>query len=156
MAQPRVDARYAINEASIVSDVLDGEVVLVNLDTGAYYILESTASVIWQMLAANHSPSEIADTLTRHYTGDAATIASSVADFVAQLLQEALLVPAVPEVSEGAPITPAGLADDGRAFAAPAMYRYTDMQALIQMDPIREYDETGWPRRPTRPPAPTE
>ena len=27
------------------------------------------------------------------------------------------------------------------------MYKYTDMANLIQMDPIREYDETGWPRR---------
>ena len=35
------------------------------------------------------------------------------------------------------------------------MFRYTDMQALIQMDPIREYDETGWPaRRPPQPPTP--
>ena len=75
--------------------------------------------------------------------------------FVAQLTGEGLLVPA-----SSADDTPPLPGDDRwitdiASFTAPVMFRYTDMQALIQMDPIREYDETGWPaRRPPQPPVP--
>jgi hypothetical protein len=146
--------RYAVNEASIVFDVLEGEVVLVNLDSGSYYILEGTASAIWQMLIARHRVSEIVGTLSRHYTGDVATMESAVGDFVGQLVQEALLV-AAPVDAQAAAFDESQLGGGSQPFSAPVMYRYTDMQALIQMDPIREYDETGWPRRPTPPPPRT-
>jgi SAM-dependent methyltransferase len=146
------DGHYAVNDASIVFDVLEGEVVVVNLDNGSYYILQGTASTIWQMLAAGRSVPEIGGLLSRHYANDSALVDASIADFVTQLTQEALLVPA----SAAAHAATAGderlLSHDGKPFDAPVMFRYTDMQALIQMDPIREYDETGWPRRHTPPP----
>ncbi len=141
-----VEGRYAVNDASVVADVLEGEVVVVHLDTGAYYILQGTASGIWQMLAAGRPVPEIVGRIAQRYPQEAASIASSVADFVAQLTGEALLVPAssadpAPPIDEGAWVAEAA------SFAPPVMFRYTDMQALIQMDPIREYDETGWPAR---------
>jgi hypothetical protein len=137
-----------------VADVLEGEVVVVHLDTGAYYILQGTASGVWQMLAAGRPVPAIVSQLAERFPDDAA-MASSVADFVAQLTGEGLLVPA-----SSADDTPPLPGDDQwiadiASFTTPVMFRYTDMQALIQMDPIREYDETGWPaRRPPQPPVP--
>jgi SAM-dependent methyltransferase len=151
-----VEGRYAVNDASVVADVLEGEVVVVHLDTGAYYILQGMASGIWQMLAAGRPVPEIVSRLAERFPHEAGAIESSVVDFVAQLTGEGLLIPA-----SSADDTP--LPHDDRwiagaaSFAAPVMFRYTDMQALIQMDPIREYDETGWPaRRPPQPPAPRQ
>jgi SAM-dependent methyltransferase len=149
-----VEGRYAVNDASVVADVLEGEVVVVHLDTGAYYILQGTASGVWQMLAAGRPVPAIVSQLAERFPDDAA-MASSVADFVAQLTGEGLLVPA-----SSADDTPPLPGDDQwiadiASFTTPVMFRYTDMQALIQMDPIREYDETGWPaRRPPQPPVP--
>lgn len=44
-----------------------------------------------------------------------------------------------------------GQVDDGDGAVGPieppVMFRYTDMQFLIQMDPIRDHDESGWPVR---------
>jgi hypothetical protein len=156
MTQSPSDRRYAVNDTSIVFDVLEGEVVLVNLDSGSYYILEGTASAIWQMVAAGWSLAEVAASLSRHYTGETETIASSVADFVAQLEQEAAVVPAPVGHQAASTFDEGQIGGEPQAFVAPVMYRYTDMQALIQMDPIREYDETGWPRRPLPPPRRTE
>jgi SAM-dependent methyltransferase len=145
------DGRYVTNDTSVVADLLEGEVVVVNLDNGAYYILPGTASLVWQCLATGRRVSEIADALARVFTASAAAIEPSVAAFVAQLAEEQLILPAVAEGSVDA-IT---LAPSDVPFSDPVMFRYTDMQALIQMDPIREYDETGWPRRhvPWLPPA---
>jgi hypothetical protein len=152
MTQSGTDRRYAVNDTSIVFDVLEGEVVLVNLDSGSYYILEGTASAIWQMVAAGWSVAEIAGALSRHYTGGPAAIESSVSDFVGQLEQEAAVVPAPAGHQAASTFDESQIGGDSQPFAAPVMYRYTDMQALIQMDPIREYDETGWPRHPLPPP----
>lgn len=150
------DRRHVINEKSIVFDVLDGEVVVVNLDSGAYYILEGTASTIWQLIAAGTPEPQIVETLMRLHTGERPVVESSTATFLAQLIEELLLVPAGEGPERAARPFDENLAvEKGRPFVPPVMYRYTDMQALIQMDPIREYDETGWPRRRTVPPPRT-
>lgn len=148
--------RHVINEKSIVFDVLDGEVVIVNLDSGAYYILEGTASTIWQLIAAGTPEPHIVDALMRLHAGERPVAESSTAAFLAQLIEESLLVPADAAPDPVARPFDENLAvEKGRPFVPPVMYRYTDMQALIQMDPIREYDETGWPRRRPVPPPRT-
>jgi SAM-dependent methyltransferase len=151
--------RYAVDEARIVFDVLDAEVVVVNLDNGHYYIMEGTASAIWQMLAAGSALPEIAGALAQRHPGDPAAIAAAVEGFVRDLVEESLVAPATAAAAAAAPasgsaVQPSLLAPPGSPFTPPAFYRYTDMQNLIQMDPIREYDSTGWPRRRTFPPPP--
>jgi hypothetical protein len=138
--------RWAVQEASVVADVLHDEVVVVDLDSGAYYVLEGSASAIWQMLAAGQEVPAVVATLSEWHPDHAPGMAAAVGDFIAQLSGEGLLVPATE--------TPAGPDFDAKPlrtespFKPPEMFRYTEMEALIQMDPIREYDETGWPRRP--------
>ena len=119
---------------------------------GLNCLLQGTASAVWQLIAAGRTVPETVAALARQYDGDAAAIERSVTSFVEQLEAESLLIPA----TAGAPPAPLDertLIASGAAFSEPAMFRYTDMQALIQMDPIREYDETGWPRRHV-PPVP--
>ncbi len=155
MAPPPMaaDGRYVVNEAAVVADVLENEVVVVNLDNGSYYILQGTASLIWQMLASGHAVPDIVASLVRRYANDGSAVESSVPEFVGQLADEALLIGATTADRPVMAFTIDQWPADDKPFAAPVMFRYTDMQALIQMDPIREYDETGWPaRRAAHPP----
>jgi hypothetical protein len=146
-----MDQRYTFNEDQIVHEVLDDEVVLVNLDNGHYYMLQGTGALIWQAVSAGATVSETAAALQRRYTGSPAEIAAAVRGFVDHLAQEALLQSAL----EGSGSPPAFEAAAAPApFTPPVMFRYTDMANLIQMDPIREYDETGWPRRRSANPKP--
>jgi len=138
--------RWAVDETSVVADVLNDEVVVVDLDSGAYYVLEGSASVIWQTVAAGQDVPAVVAMLSDWYPDQASEIATAVPDFIAQLANEGLLVPAAEEET-GESSDPSELRIDA-PFNAPEMFRYTEMEALIQMDPIREYDETGWPRRP--------
>lgn len=138
--------RWAVREASVAADVLHDEVVVVDLDKGAYYVLEGSASVIWQMLAAGQTVPAIAATLSEWHPEHASGMEAAVSDFTAQLAGEGLLVPAEADRAH-LDFDPGALRTE-TPFKAPEMFRYTEMEALIQMDPIREYDETGWPRRP--------
>jgi len=148
-----MEQRYTFNEEQIVHEVLDGEVVLVNLDNGYYYILQGTGSEIWQRLTTGATVSETVEALLRQHTGDPEAVAQAVRDFVSSLVSEALLQPVEAEPAGPAATLPK-IAEPAVPFTLPVMFKYTDMANLIQMDPIREYDETGWPSR--RPAAPAK
>lgn len=147
-----MDRRFTIDPTRIVHEALEDEVVVVNLDSGCYYMLDGTAPAIWDLLAGGASVDETVRELVHRYPADDTVIEGSVSEFVDQLAQEGLLVedPGTP----GTTSPPRAAAPSRVApvvFTAPVMYRYTDMATLIQMDPIRDFDETGWPRRRTPP-----
>jgi hypothetical protein len=144
------DERYGFSEDKIVHEVLDGEVVLVNLDNGYYYILQGTGSVIWQTLTGGATVVETVEALLSQYTGARAEVEQAVKDFVNDLKQESLLHAAEGRAARNN--APTSAEPSGTPFTVPVMFRYTDMANLIQMDPIREYDETGWPSKRTTAP----
>lgn len=133
-----------VNDEAVVHDVLDGQVVVVHLDSGSYYVLENSAGRIWRLLARGHTPAEVAAVLGD--PGDLASVEDQIATFAGELLSEDLLIHVSPDA---APPSPGDDEGDFRGFAfePPMMFKYDDMQALVQMDPIREYDESGWPAR---------
>jgi hypothetical protein len=142
-----MEPRYRVDENKIVHEVLDQEAMLVNLDNGYYYALEGSAVDIWQALAAGASVPEAAQRLLQRYGVTRPAAEEAVRKFVDELVAEELLMPA--EAAE--PAAPTALAEPAAAeaqpFSQPVMYKYTDMANLIQMDPIREFDESGWPKR---------
>jgi coenzyme PQQ synthesis protein D (PqqD) len=147
-----MNRRFTIDPARIVHEALEDEVVVVNLDSGSYYMLEGTAPAIWGLLAGGVSVDETVRELAGRHPADEGAIAGAVNEFVDQLMQEGLLIEAPGEPGDPRPPrTEAPVLASPVAFTPPVMYRYTDMQTLIQMDPIRDFDETGWPRRRTPP-----
>ena len=141
-----MDARYTTDEERIVAEVLEGEVMVVNLANGYYYVMEGTGADLWSLLANGASVSEATASMTRRYAVSADEIETVVTEFANQLLAEDLLDPADDEAAA----TPAAVTEtiDGlRPFTLPAMYKYTDMANLVQMDPIRDFEESRWPRR---------
>ena len=80
---------YAINRASVVSDVIEGEAVIINLDTGTYYGLNETGSVLWSVLQRGAiSLRGMKEELILRYRADSETIQDAVKTIVAQLLAE--------------------------------------------------------------------
>ena len=144
-----MDRRFTVDERQIVHEALEDEVVIVNLDSGHYYMLEGTAPVIWQLLAGGASVEEVVQALGRRHPGDEERIGEAVVGFVDQLSGEGLLTAA--DGTGTARDVWTAAAEPAGPFTLPVMYRYTDMATLIQMDPIRDFDETGWPRRRTPP-----
>ena len=42
-----VPGRYRVNEPGVIHQSIDGETVIINLDSGAYYSLDAVGAVIW-------------------------------------------------------------------------------------------------------------
>lgn len=135
--------RYRVNSPSIVSEVLDGEGVMINLDTGTYYSASGVGGAIWSLLEAGAHAGEIEGWL-RSAWGDQPGLAEDVAAYIRRVVEEKLVVP---DPTRAAPALPPP-APRKEAYAKPVIEVFKDMQDLLLADPIHDVDETGWPHRP--------
>jgi hypothetical protein len=121
----------------VVSEVIDGEVVAIDLESGRYYSLEGAAARAWEAIQAGEQLGGIAEAVAADAGISADEARPDVAAFIAELQAEGLVMN-----GNGATAPPAG---PGRIPLV--LHRYTDMQDLIVIDPIHDVDETGWPNR---------
>jgi hypothetical protein len=146
---------YAIDRANVVSDVIEGEAVIINLTTGTYYSLNETGSVLWGLLLLGPvSVSSAAAVMVVRYSGDTRAIQDAVADSLARLRSEGLVIetsddPEIPSTPESlAPQTtlaPQTSTGDVPPFVTPSLEIHTDMQDFLLVDPIHEVDDAGRP-----------
>ena len=146
----RLGVRYRPAGPQIIHELIDGEVILINLDSGSYYSLDGVSATIWSGLVAGLSGDTLLAYIGAHHTADAALIADDTRRFLGELTAEALVVAAEGPAAEQ-PLP--AIADTPRPYTAPTLGKYTDMQELITLDPIHEVDETGWPARQPLAPA---
>ena len=84
--------RYQISDRDLVSEVLDGEVIIIHLRSGTYYSLLASGADIWNALLNGRSVEEIADWLARGAEEERMRIAAEVAQFVSELMAENLIL----------------------------------------------------------------
>lgn len=148
--------RFKVNTPTVTHETIDGEAVIINLDSGNYYSLVETGSLIWALVDKGASASEVQDLVQQIYQGNAVEIDRGVQDLLTQLQQENLIVPVegAPEVNlnELKQILPASNGLEKTAFNPPSLNKYSDMQELLLLDPIHDVDEAGWPKPVPDPP----
>ena len=139
--------RYRINTPTVTHETIDGEAVIINLDSGNYYSLVDAGSLIWALVDRGASASEVQELLQQSYQGDATDIDRGVQELLAQLQQENLIVP-VDEAAAAdlAGVLPSTNGHEKPSFNAPSLNKFSDMQELLLLDPIHDVDEAGWPK----------
>ncbi len=129
----------------VISEVIDGEAIIVNLETGAYFSLQGTAGFIWKLIEQEVPIDNIKRHLVVQYDGDEAMIESSLFQVIGELEQEQLisLEPVTNDVSP--PAFSVQSPDKPQPYEKPVLVKYTDMAELLLLDPIHDVDELGWP-----------
>ena len=141
------EVAYRIKRPEVIDEHFEDEYIVVNLKTGSYYSLNRGGSVIWDALAIPATIDEITNYVSRVYSGEPDVLREQIANFLGEMETEALVAPqAASQNGHAAPTatpppTPLG------PFPAPILEKYTDMQALLVLDPIHQVDETGWPSK---------
>ncbi len=140
---------FRINSPKVIHETIDGETVIVNLDSGNYYSLDTVGAAIWAAVAKGLPVDHIIEDISFKFSGKREEIEQGVRLFMNELLQETLIAPRDPGSAgnEETHDTPArSRPSDGLLpFKAPILQKYSDMQELLLLDPIHEVDETGWP-----------
>ena len=72
---------------------LDGEIVVLDLRSSTYFVINGSGTRLWERLAAEASTDDLADELATAYDLPAATAREHAADFVSDLRHKGLLEP---------------------------------------------------------------
>jgi hypothetical protein len=141
-----------IKTPNVTHQTIDGEVVVIDLDTGSYYSLTGVAGDIWALVEAHGSVEAVVTACVGRYAGQPGEVEAGVRTFVERLAAEGLLVSAngvPPGTSAERPVPTTALSPV--PFVQPVLDKFTDMQELLLLDPIHEVDEAGWPHAPKAP-----
>lgn len=101
---------------AFVGDAVDGEVIVVNIDTGVFYSLTPSGAVLWESAS---QPLEI----------DSA----QAGDVLPFLIEEGIL-------ESDSIVDPPVDVDSSQAFM-----KFEEMADILKADPIHEVGEDGWP-----------
>lgn len=145
--------QFRIDPRRVVHETIDGETILIDLETGTYFSLRGCGSEIWAMLIAGMSEADIIAELGRRYPSERDHAGAASAELIARLAEEGLLDDAGGEIESPRAVANEGAS--GQAYEPPVLERYTDMQYFLLLDPIHEVQEGGWPR-PAPDAEPTE
>lgn len=105
--------------STVISDTLDGDTIVIDVQTGAYYTLTPAAGRLWEQ-------AQTSGTCEPNGEADNGVLGA--------LIAEGLLS-----------ATSAGTAPVAGSDASAAFTRYTDMEELLLADPIHDVDDQGWP-----------
>ena len=142
----RTNEVFRINGPQVIYENIEGEVVLINLQRGAYYSTDQVGAELWELIAAGRSVGVIQAAVKARWNGDAARIEAAVTTFLSELLREELIVTEKSAGDGGADLAPdAGSAGGQPPFQPPVLNKYTDMKDMLLLDPIHDVEETGWP-----------
>jgi len=138
-----------VNSPDVIHEFFDDEVILINLEIGNYYSIANVAANIWERIGNGTMVGEIAIGISQAYQGDSKEIEQAVYQFVQDLQQEGLI--SLMDADESIDVikteTKGNVGSELQKpdFEVPVLNRYTDMQALLVLDPIHEVNESGWP-----------
>jgi hypothetical protein len=136
--------RVRVATPHVIHESIDGETIIINLDSGTYYSTKGSGAQIWEAIqgAPGVRVSDLADAVAQSHVAASTDVPTAVQEFVTQLRDEGLVVSVEGDLpaAETPPISPADT-----QFLAPTLEKYTDMQDLVLLDPVHQVDETGWP-----------
>jgi hypothetical protein len=131
---------WRVNAPHVIAESVDGEVLIVNLLSGAYYSSDGVGDAAWAMAARGDTRDQIVSAIATQYGLPENEIGAAVDAWLSQVLADELMVEgaASPDLDHAPVVFPS-------AYAPPSISKYTDMEDLLLLDPVHEVDEVGWP-----------
>ena len=150
VSEEQVDGsrRLTVPSSRVAADIVEGEAVIINLQTGAYYTTDGVGCDAWELLASGRAVAEVVEALRDRYDADDGAIEAYVDEFTRTVLSEGLMHvldsddPAAPDADPvELPVLATKLPFEPADFVS-----YHDMKGLLLLDPIHEVDpDSGWP-----------
>jgi hypothetical protein len=89
---PNLSAKLAKPSEMLAYRVLDGQGVIVNLESGTLHVLNSVGTRIWEAFDGGTTLKEVIQQLSREYSVPYAQLETDAIEFVRELLQNELLL----------------------------------------------------------------
>ena len=134
-----------VNAERAAGDVIDGEAIIINLETGVYYSMQGIGGDVWSMIAAQRSFGSMLDEIVATYDVTADDARRDLEAVVGELIEEGLVrfsgnSRTGVSVPHSQPVK--------KAYAAPRLQVYRDMQDLLALDPPAPgMNQIAWDRK---------
>lgn len=145
--------RLSVNDAKVVHETIDDEVIIINLETGTYYSILQSGVDVWLVLAQGVERQQLLEAMANRYAAERDVVVEAVNTLVDELVSAEILVaePTNYGASESklelSAILPNGSEHGTVPFVAPSFTTYTNMSDLLLLDPIHDVNDQGWPNR---------
>ena len=131
---------YQLNSPPCIAELVDGEYVVINLDSGKYYNIVGLGAQVFQYLTLGVPDSALLSAMAEDNS-----FSLQLDQFISQAVDEGLLKDVL--IAETLEL-PEPLLDKALSIETLTINVYTDMQELLVLDPIHEVDEAqGWPNK---------
>jgi hypothetical protein len=123
---------FRLNEPAVISDIIDGEVVIMNLERGSYYGLDQVGADVWQLILAGRTSEEIVSLLCKRFSVEQTRANADVTALIAKMIEQDLIIPDGDRGPAENLSTPEIAAD---RYTKPDLTIYSDMKDLLAFDP---------------------
>ncbi|HKN95311.1 MAG TPA: PqqD family protein [Thermoleophilaceae bacterium] len=138
-----IDGHFRIDPRKVVHETIDGETIVIHLETGTYYSLAGCGPEIWELLADGKSAGEVVRQLEATYSAEPGVIEETTGELLREMCAEELLERVSGNGAHSA--APGEPAAGATGYEPPRLQKYTDMQYFLLLDPVHEVEEAGWP-----------
>lgn len=119
-----------LDSPAVIADEVNGETLIINLNTGSYYVVPAEGSAVWSAISTGVPPIAL-------LSGDNDPREAALRQYLSHVLEAGLLREAT--LASDGPV-PSWTSD------ALVIEEHTDMADLLGLDPIHDADENvGWP-----------
>ncbi|WP_157219962.1 PqqD family protein [Flavisphingomonas formosensis] len=133
--------QYRLSSEAVVSEVIDGEAIIMDMAAGIYHSADGVAAQIWEATQSGTDRDTIVHGINLAYPGS--DHASEVGAFLDMAVAAGLLVETETALANGT-----AYVFGGGVYSPPLLHSHGDMQDLIMLDPIHDVSEKhGWPVR---------
>lgn len=138
---------FRVNHPQVVCETIEGEVVIVNLETGSYYSLLNSGAAVWSGIERQTDCEVLIEEIIQSHEGNPEEISAAVYEFLSKLQNENLIVSAPVATAESTVLAQAIVQSVNKPrFEKPLLEKFSDMEDLLLLDPIHEVDvQVGWP-----------
>lgn len=126
-----------------MSEVLDGEAVIIDLATGRYHAAAGVAATVWGAAAGGASLTTIMSAVAVRHRNVPADAESAVLAFLAQAVAAGLATE--DPSSPGSGDLPSFPVETVTEWDVPVLESHDDLADLLLLDPVHDVTESGWP-----------
>ncbi len=136
-----------VDSARIIHENIDNETLIIDAETGIYYVLRGSGAEIWELISQGMDLAALTDQLAQRYAMSAEQLQPALQSFLDDLQKVQLITLHASQLPH-APVAIGTLPPQRAAestFTPPELHIFNDMHDLLLIDPIHEVTESGWP-----------
>lgn len=134
---------WLVDESKVMSEILDGEAVIIDLASGRYHAAAGVAATVWEGMLCGHSFDGIMHDVRRVHTEVPHDAEGAVRAFIERVVTAGLATP----TGEAAATSDRRLLATGAStpWSVPVLESHDDLADLMLIDPVHDVTERGWP-----------